>query len=178
MLRRSVLAAALAVALVGAPLGLIEAQAAAPSRGEILWDRYGVPHVYGTDEASVFYGFGYAQARNHGDVVIRLYGEARGRAAEYWGEKDLESDKWMLANDVPERALAWYKQQTPQFRRNLDAFAQGINDYAAANPGKINPEVAKVLPVSGVDVMAHAHRLMNYIYIAPQAATMGTGGAM
>jgi acyl-homoserine-lactone acylase len=153
------------------------ATAEAPSRGEILWDTYGVPHVYARDEAGAFYGFGYAQAQNHGDIVIRLYGEARGRAAEYWGESQVESDKWMLANDVPARAAAWYGRQTPQFRKNLDAFAQGINDYAKAHPDKIDPAVAVVLPVRGVDVMAHAHRLMNFIYIAPQAATMGGGAA-
>lgn len=146
-------------------------------RGEILWDSYGVPHVYAKDEAGAFYGFGYAQAQNHGNIVIHLYGEARGRAAEYWGDKYVESDKWMLANDVPERAATWYRQQTPQFRKNLDAFAQGINDYAKAHPEKIDPEVAAVLPVSGVDVMAHSHRLMNFIYIAPQAATMGADPA-
>ncbi len=142
-------------------------------RGEILWDSYGVPHVYGKDEAAVFYGFGYAQAQNHGDIVVHLYGEARGRAAEYWGPAFVESDKWMLANDVPARALAWYRAQTPQFRRDLDAFAEGINAYNAANPGKIDPKIAVVLPVSGVDVMAHAHRLMNFIYVAPMERTMG-----
>src|SRR5437588_12360591 len=98
-------------------------------RGEILWDTYGVPHVYGKDEAAVFYGFGYAQAQNHGDIVVHLYGEARGRAAEYWGEAFADSDRWLIANDVPARALAWYRASTPQFRKNLDAFAEGINAY-------------------------------------------------
>ncbi|MDG2522953.1 acylase [Caulobacter segnis] len=168
--RRLTTAALAGVAILSASAAMAEA----PSRGEILWDRYGVPHVYAKDEAGAFYGFGYAQAQNHADIIIRLYGEARGRAAEYWGESGVESDKWMLANDVPERAVKWREQQTPQFRKNLDAFAQGINDYARAHPDKISPEVKAVLPVSGVDVMAHAHRLMNFIYIAPQAATMGS----
>jgi len=171
VLKRVFLAALLALALT-AP------GAAAPSpsfagRGEILWDSYGVPHVYGKDEAAVFYGFGWAQAQNHGNIVLRLYGEARGRAAEYWGESQVEADHWLLANDVPARAKAWYDAQTPQFRKDLDAFAEGINAYARAHPDKIDPAVEVVLPVSGVDVMAHAHRLMNFIYIAPQAATMG-----
>jgi acyl-homoserine-lactone acylase len=144
-------------------------------RGEILWDTYGVPHVYGKDVAAVFYGFGWAQAQNHGDIVVHLYGESRARAAEYWGEAFADSDRWLIANDVPARALAWYRASSPQFRRNLDAFAEGINAYAKANPGKIDPKIAVVLPVSGVDVMAHSHRLMNYIYVAPMERTM-TGG--
>jgi len=144
-------------------------------RGEILWDSYGVPHIYGKDEAAIFYGFGWAQAQNHGDVVIHLYGEARGRAAEYWGESFADSDRWLLANDVPRRAAAWYRTETAQFRANLDAFAEGINAYAKAHPDKIDPAVKVVLPVTGVDVVAHAHRLMQYIYIAPREKTFGGG---
>src|SRR5262245_61265283 len=59
----------------------------APARNEILWDTYGVPHIYGKDTAAVFYGYGYAQAQSHADELFRLYGEARGKGAEYWGEK-------------------------------------------------------------------------------------------
>ena len=149
------------------------ASASAGARGEILWDAYGVPHIYGRDEAAVFYGFGWAQAQNHGDIVLRLYGEARGRAAEYWGEAEAHADRWVLSNDIPARAARWYQASSPQFRKNLDAFAEGINRYAAQNPGKLDPKVAVVLPVSGADVMAHAHRLMNYIYIVPENRTMG-----
>ena len=162
---------------VGAIAEAATPKSAAGGRGEILWDTYGVPHVYGKDEAAVFHGFGYAQAQNHGDIVVHLYGESRGRAAEYWGPEFADSDRWLIANGVPERAAAWYRASTPQFRKNLDAFADGINAYAKANPGKIDPKIAVVLPVSGVDVMAHAHRLMNYIYVAPMERTMsGAGG--
>ena len=97
---------------------------------------------------------------------------ARGRAAEYWGESNVASDRWVLSNGIPERAAAWRRASSASFRRNLDAFADGINAYAQANPGKIDPKVAVVLPLSGVDIMAHAHRLMNYIYIAPEEKTI------
>lgn len=139
------------------------------THGEILWDRYGVPHIYAQDEPGLFRGFGYAQARSHGNLLLRLYGEARGRAAEYWGGKDDEaSDRWLIANGVPERSRAWYRAQGAGFRADLDAFAQGINDYAAQHPEAIAPEVRQVLPVTGVDVIAHAHRLMNYTYVASE----------
>lgn len=141
--------------------------------GEILWDSYGVPHIYGEDEASVFYGFGWAQTHSHSDILLRLYGEARARGAEYWGEEYAETARWLAMNGVPERAEVWYAAQSDQFRQNLDAFARGINDYAEAFPDAINPELAVVLPVSGVDVVAHAHRLMNYVYVASPARVIG-----
>jgi len=145
---------------------------AAPMKNEILWDTYGVPHVFGTSTAAVFYGFGYAQAQSHADEILRLYGESRGRGAEYWGEKYEGTAIWVLKNDVPARARRWYDAQDPAFKANLDAFAKGMNDYAAAHAEAIDPDVRMVLPVGGVDVVAHAHRLMNYIYVA----SPGLGG--
>lgn len=138
----------------------------APLKNEILWDRYGVPHVYGKDAAAVFYGYGYAQAQSHADEILRLYGESRARGAEYWGEKYEATSVWLLKNDVPARAKSWYDAQEPGFKANLDAFAKGMNDYAAAHADAIAPEVRVVLPVNGVDVVAHAHRLMNFVYVA------------
>lgn len=150
------------------------ARAASPAN-EILWDRYGVPHVYGVSTAAVFYGYGWAQAQSHADCILRLYGEARGRGAEYWGKDHEQTTRWLLINGVPERARRWYRAQTPEFRGYLEAFARGINDYARAHPETIDPAVRPVLPVDGVDVVAHAHRLMNFIYVASPGRGLGEG---
>lgn len=158
---------AFAAALAAAPLLSASAPAApAAGGGEILWDSFGVPHVYARTEAGAFYGFGYAQAQSHGNLLLHMYGESRGRAAEYWGPAFENSDKWIVANDVPERARTWFRQQTPQMRADLDAFAAGINAYAAAHRDRLAPDVLQVLPLRGVDILQHAHRLMNYSYIA------------
>jgi acyl-homoserine-lactone acylase len=164
------------ISLLAAALPLWCAAPSAP-HGEILWDSFGVPHVFAANETGVFYGFGWAQAQSHGDVILHLYGEARGRAAEYWGESWAESDRWVVSNGIYERAAEWYKQQTPQFRADLDAFAAGMNAFGAAHPDRLSADAKMVLPISGVDVMAHAHRLMNYIYIASSAKVLGTGPA-
>lgn len=147
--------------------------AEATPHGEILWDTYGVPHIYGKTESGVFFGFGYAQAQSHGNLLLHLYGEARGRASEYWGKDFLASDNWVITNSIYQRGAEWYKQQTPQFRADMDAFAQGINDYAAKHPDAIDPSVKVVLPVTGVDVIAHAHRLTNFSYVASPQRILG-----
>ncbi|KCZ87235.1 acylase [Hyphomonas jannaschiana] len=143
--------------------------------GEILWDTYGVPHIYGTDAETVFYGYGYAQANSHANTIFRLYGEARGKGAEYWGAAYEDTTKWLIMNGVPERAQVWYDAQDPEFRRNLDAFADGMNAYAEAYPEAIDEDVKMVLPITGVDVVAHAHRLMNFVYVASPNRTIGEG---
>ncbi len=126
---------------------------------EILWDSWGVPHIRATDERSLFRAFGQAQAESRGELLIRLYGQARGRAAEYWGPEYLESDRWVRTNGIPERARAWYKAQTPSFRADLDAFAEGVN---AGLKGRFR--------VTAVDVLAHTQRVIHFHFVtSPQA---------
>ena len=49
--------------------------AESPRKGtEILWDKYGVAHVYAKSTEDLFYCYGYAQAKSHGDLLLHLYG--------------------------------------------------------------------------------------------------------
>src|SRR3954463_12452471 len=117
--------------LLGALAALVvgTAASAAPAfgGGEILWDRYGVGHVYANSTEGMFYAYGFAQAKSHGEAVVKLYAQARGRAAEYYGPDELANDRWMAVNDVAARTTSWMKQQTPQFRGYLTAFAAGFD---------------------------------------------------
>jgi acyl-homoserine-lactone acylase len=54
----------------------------------------GVPHIEAASDAGVAFGFGWCQARAHGDLLLRLYGQARGRAAEYWGGSTWTAIVW------------------------------------------------------------------------------------
>ncbi len=142
---------------------------AGPRNVEILWDTFGVAHVYAKDTPGLFFGYGYAQMQSHGDLVLKLYGESRGRGAEYWGEKYLEMDKWVNTNRVPERGLEWYHKQTPEFRSYLDAFAEGMNEYARRHPEKLNDERKRVLPITGADAVIHFHRIVHFSYLSSSA---------
>lgn len=160
----------LAIVLAVCPVGFAQGGKA---HGEILWDTYGIPHIYAKTESGVFYGFGWAQAQSHGNLLLHLYGESRGRAAEYWGDKNIESDQWIIANGIYERAAEWFHQMPPQFQNNLNSFAEGVNAYAKAHPEAISADAKVVLPLSGIDILAHAHKLANYSYVASVARTMG-----
>jgi len=52
----------------------------------IYRDTYGVPHVYGPTDASVVFGFVYAQAEDDFPQIEENYIRALGRAAEVYGE--------------------------------------------------------------------------------------------
>ena len=64
---------------------LLASPAAAAGKTEILWDTFGVPHIFAQDREGMFYAHGRAQMQNQANLLLRLYGESRGRAAEYWG---------------------------------------------------------------------------------------------
>lgn len=138
----------------------------AAGKTEILWDTYGVPHIFAEDREGMFYANGWAQMQNQANLLLRLYGESRGRGAEYWGPSFLELDRWVQLNGVPERAKTWYAAQTRTFRKYLDEFARGINAFGKAHPESIDPQYRIVLPVSGVDVAGHSLRVVHYMYMA------------
>jgi acyl-homoserine-lactone acylase len=167
VLKRSLLGCRAALILLSSSVA-VAAPAYHPAHGsEILWDRYGVAHVYAKTVPDLFYGFGWAQMRSHGNIVARLYAEGRGRAAEYYGAAELENDRWMAVNDVPARARRWLREQEPGFREYLEAFAAGMNDYERAHPDAFDEASRRVFPMSALDVIAHAQRLFEFIYAAP-----------
>lgn len=145
---------------------------ALPAAGaEILWDEWGVPHIFAADDPSLFRAFGWAQMHSHGDLILRLYGQARGRGAEYWGESELASDRLTRTMGFPNRARDWLEAQSPHFRRNLDAFADGMNTYAARFPERLADDVRLALPVDPADVLGHFMRvLFTFLTLNGQAA--------
>lgn len=140
---------------------------------EILWDTYGVPHVYAKNSQELFHSFGWAQMHSHGNLLLQLYGQARGRAAEYWGEAYRDSDQWVRTMGIPERAETWYTAQSPSFRRYLDAFAAGVNAYAQAHLEELDDELEAVLPISAVDLLAHGHRVLHFTFIVNPEVIQG-----
>jgi acyl-homoserine-lactone acylase len=145
------------------------ALATPPQKGtEILWDKFGVAHVYAQSTQDLFYGYGWAQAQSHGDLLLHLYGESRGRAAEYFGPAYLAADEWVWTNSVPERSAKWLQQQTPEFRSYMAAFAKGINDYAARHPEALSEEARRVLPITALDPIQHTHRIVHFTYMGSQ----------
>jgi len=138
-------------------------------KAEILWDTWGVPHIYAENNPSLFYAYGWAQAQNHAHLILQLYGQARGRGAEYWGEKYKDADKWVITNEVYERSEAWFAEFDSEWKTYLEAFARGINDYAQQHPERIDEDFRQVLPVNGVDILAHCHRVTHFAFLASPA---------
>ena len=132
---------------------------------EIIWDTWGVPHIYADNEEDMYYVFGWAQMQNHADLILKLYAEAQGRASEFFGEEYLKSDRLMRLFNLSDSAKAQYGRYIGYEKVFLDAFVRGLNDYAAANRDSINSILLNVLPITAIDVLAHSKRVMNIEFL-------------
>jgi acyl-homoserine-lactone acylase len=138
-------------------------QPSPPAQGtEILWDTFGIPHIFAPDHASLFYAYGYAQMEAHAELLIRLYAQARGRAAEFYGEEYLDEDRWVRTNGIPERAREWAAQQSPEFAPLLQAFAEGLNARAHELIESLTAGARAVLPLTVEDILAHGMRVIHF----------------
>ena len=132
---------------------------------EILWDTWGVPHIFAPTDAEAFKAFGYAQMEAHGNLILKLYAEARGRSAEYWGEQNLTTDRFVRLMGIPSHAVRTFETMSSDAHANLAAFAAGINQYAVEHPDRLADSVKIVLPVTAPDVIAHAERVINFLFM-------------
>ncbi|PHN05193.1 penicillin acylase family protein [Flavilitoribacter nigricans] len=133
-------------------------------QNEILWDSWGIPHIYATHDSNLYQMMGWAQMRNHGNLVLKLMGEARARSAAYWG-RDLERDQLLHQLgliDAAERAFAGLSEED---RTVVEAFAKGINAYAAQHPEAIDKEYRVVLPVEARDIIYHSTRVFYFEFL-------------
>ena len=138
---------------------------------EILWDTYGVPHIFAKDRNGLAYAFGWAQMQNHGDLLLRLVAQARGRGSEYLGPDYLDEDRWVWTLDLRGAAQRALAAQPPAMQAHLESFVAGINAFAKAHPGLIGDSVRAVLPVEPVDVMAHLNRVLYARFVSSTQRT-------
>ncbi|MBL8269850.1 penicillin acylase family protein [Steroidobacter sp.] len=127
---------------------------------EILWDSWGVPHLYANTQEDAFYLMGWAQARAHANTLAVSLGQVRGRAAEHWGSKYASSDAMVHNLGVLERSAQWFEQERGPYRERIAAFARGMNEYVAAHPDALAAENRWVFPVEPSLIVAHNTRLI------------------
>jgi acyl-homoserine-lactone acylase len=100
----------------------------------IYRDNWGAPHVYGPTDASVIFGFIYAQAEDNFWQVEDSYIQALGRASEVYGEQSLNADLTNRALEIVRVSQADYTKLSPQMKEICQATADGLNYFLEKNP--------------------------------------------
>ncbi len=118
----------------------------------ILRDRWGVPHMFGASDQDVAYGLAWAHAEDDFRTIQDSLLATRGKLAAVYGRKAAPSDYlvhllrvWESVHERYERDLA------PDTRALLEAYAAGLNHYAALHPDDAEPIL---FPVTGKDLAA------------------------
>lgn len=133
-------------------------------KNEILWDNYGIPHIYATSDSSLYYMAGWAQMKNHGNLILKLYGESRGVSAALWGER-LETNLDMHELGIIDQLQTSFEQLKPQYQQMLRSFAAGVNSYAKKHSSQLDEKYLQVLPITAKDLIAHHFRVINYEFL-------------
>ena len=126
----------------------------------------------------MYHSFGWAQMQCHGDLILKLYSQARGRASEFLGEDYIVSDKKILAFNLPELAREGYNNLDSVYRSCLNSFVNGMNEFAIRNPGQISEQLKEVLPLTPEDVIAHILRVTCLEFLAGEDIYQAAGAGM
>lgn len=119
---------------------------------EIIRDEFGVPHIHGKTDADVAYGVAIAQAEDDFFTLQDVVAMSRGRYGAIAGEEGAQVDYAYHLLDARGTAERHYSKLPADTRALFEAYASGLNDYAAAHPGEL--KLAKLFPVNGEDIAA------------------------
>lgn len=115
-------------------------------------DNFGVPHVLGKKDADVAFGLGFAQSEDDFDTLQDVSLASRGTLAATNGLDSAVTDYLVHFFRVWETVNARYEKDIPaDVRRVVEAYADGVNYYAALHPEKVKPGL---LPLTGKDIVA------------------------
>lgn len=115
-------------------------------------DTYGVPHVIGARDSDVAFGLAFAQSEDDFATLQQVALATRGQLAAQEGRKAAVSDYLVHLLCVWETVNAKYESDLPpDVHQVLEAYADGVNYYAALHRDKVMPGA---VPFTGKDLAA------------------------
>ena len=119
----------------------------------ILRDSYGVPHIYGQTDPDVAFGMAFAHAEDDFTTIQGSLLAGKGMLGRAYGPDSAAVDYLVALLRVWDVVDAQYETDiTPETKAILDAYAEGLNHYAALHPDEVL--VADAFPVTGKDMVA------------------------
>lgn len=98
---------------------------------EIVRDNANVPHIFGENDADVYFALGFAHAQDRMWQMTMLRRTAQGRLSELFGERTLEIDKVIRRYDIYNMAVTSVDDQDETTTVALNAYAAGVNAWLA-----------------------------------------------
>jgi penicillin amidase len=103
------------------------------SEVEVLYDDYGVPHIYAQNEEDAYFALGYVHAQDRLFQMEMLRRAAGGRLSEVLGPDLIKVDKLFrtlsLNQFAKQHAQKFLSSDTASFQRSALAYQKGVNQY-------------------------------------------------
>lgn len=103
------------------------------SKVEVIYDEYGIPHIYADNNEDAFKVLGYVQASDRLFQLELLRRVGAGRLSEILGDSLVKTDKFLRTvglNENAKRAAKAFNEEAPEeIKTNVVAFMEGVNSY-------------------------------------------------
>ncbi len=96
---------------------------------EIVRDNANVPHIFGQQDADIYFGLGFAHAQDRLWQMTMLRRTAQGRLSELFGERTVRTDDLMRRLDLYTLASRSFDAQSGPAKIALRAYAAGVNAW-------------------------------------------------
>ena len=100
---------------------------------EVIFDSYGIPHIYGQCETDVYFALGYVHAQERLFQMEMMRRVAAGRLAEILGEKLVKTDKFFrtlgMSQDADKNAAHFFKNPSKPWQKSVLAYLAGVNRF-------------------------------------------------
>ena len=116
----------------------------------IARDSFGTPHIFAKTDAEVAYGLAWANAEDAFDETQTLIYTAKGYMGRVQSIEGAKADFFVHAIGARKLVNERYDTDlTPEFKKYLNGFVQGLNAYAAAHPDQVKEP--RAFPVTEKD---------------------------
>lgn len=137
-----------------------------PKNITIIRDSLGVPYIYGKTDSEVAYGLAWANAEDDFVSMQENLLTAKAMLGLYKGKEGAGLDFIVRLFKIREYVYENYDNQlSPDFKKVLEGYAEGINAYAQKYPQKVL--VKNSFPVTPKDILSGYVTIMTLFSQAP-----------
>ncbi len=117
-----------------------------PADVTIARDSFGVPHIFGKTDAATSYGLAWAHAEDNFNDIQMVLLAGKGMLGRVIGKKGAQVDyvvSLLRCRDIAKEKLS---ALSPDFIKVIEAYLQGLNDYARTHPEEV--KIKKAFPAT------------------------------
>lgn len=146
-----------------------------PHNITIIRDSFGIPHIFAKTDAEVAYGLAWVNDEDAFAEAQNLVYIGKGYMGRKDGIEGAKTDFFVHAIGARQLVEEHYdKDLSPEFKKYLDGFVQGLNAYAAAHPNEV--KVKSAFPASPKDILTSYVVTMAALSRAPDYVGDIVGG--